>query len=280
MSRALPLLLGLASSMLVSCAAPGWGSRSAGSAAPPAPQTSDGQRPPLAGYVLRWHDEFDGEQIDPGKWKPWALGPRRDAVNTADAARLDGDGHLVITTSRVRRADGATEYQTGGVWTQGLFEPCFGYLEARIKVHTQLGHWGAFWLNCGGMGTPVGDPASAGVEIDIMEFHHRLGGRVQQTLHWDGYGTDHKSRGHTPLVQHIGDGFHTYGLLWTADEYVFFVDGVETWRVASKEKGPISRRPEYLILSLEVGKWAGEISEATLPDSMLVDWVRVWQLRE
>lgn len=280
MSRAFSLLIGTFVAMLASCAAPSSTNRPIDPAVGAAPGSRAETLPPIPGYVLCWHDEFDGGQIDSSKWKPWALGPRRDAVNTADAAHLDGAGQLVITTSSMRRDDGTTEYRTGGVWTQGLFEPCFGYLEARIRVHTQPGHWGAFWLNCSGMGKPVGDPASAGVEIDIMEFHHRLNGRVQQTLHWDGYGEDHKSRGHTPLVQHIADGFHTYGLLWTADQYVFFVDGVESWRVKSADRGPISHRPEHLILSLEVGKWAGEISDAQLPDSMFVDWVRVWQFRE
>lgn len=233
---------------------------------------------PIPGYELAWHDEFEGPAIDSAKWKPWALGKRRDAINTADAARLDGQGRLVITTTRIEK-DGKPEYHTGGLWTDGLFEPTFGYLEARVLLPTQLGHWGAFWLNSNTMGNPVGDPAKGGVEIDIMEYHHRLAGgtQVQQTLHWDGYGKDHKSKGHTPVVQGISEGFHVFGLLWTPDEYVYFVDGVETWRVQAKDGGPISHRPEHLILSLEVGDWAGKIDAATLPDSMVVDWVRVWQ---
>ncbi len=238
--------------------------------------------PPIPGYILFWHDEFDGPELDATKWKPWALGKRRDAINVPEAIRLDGEGHLVLTTRRVQAADGSTEYHTGGVWTSGLYEPCFGYLEARMEVQQRGGHWCAFWLNCNGMGKPVGDPANAGVEMDIMEFHHKLdaGRRVQQTLHWDGYGADHKSRGHTPLVQGITTGFHTYGLLWTRDEYVFFVDGVETWRVRAKDGGAISHRPEHIILSLEVGDWAGPIDKTELPDSIRVDWVRVWQKLE
>ncbi len=242
-------------------------------------QPSSDLPPPIPGYVLAWHDEFDGPALDSTRWKPWALGKRRDALNVADAIRFDGDGHLVLTTRRVQTAEGKTEYHTGGVWTSGLYEPCFGYLEARLEVHKRGGHWCAFWLNSNGMGKPVGDPAKAGVEMDIMEYHHRLDGgrRVQQTLHWDGYGADHKTRGHTPLVQGITAGFHTYGLLWTKDEYVFFVDGVETWRVTAKDGGAISNRPEHMILSLEVGDWAGPIDKVELPDSIRVDWVRVWQ---
>jgi hypothetical protein len=51
------------------------------------------------------------------------------------------------------------------------------------------------------------------------------------------------------------------------------VDGKETWRT---EKG-VACRPEYIILSLEVGKWAGDISKADLPDNFCVDYVRVYK---
>lgn len=235
-------------------------------------------KPPIPGYVLAWHDEFAGQAIDATKWKPWALGPRRDAINVADAATIDGEGFLHINTRRVEE-NGATRYETGGLWTKDLYEPTFGYIEARIKLHTQIGHWAALWINCSPMGDPVGDPGRGGVELDVMEFHHRMrgGNAVQHNIHWDGYGKDHKSRGREVTVQNLDDGFHTFGMLWTSGEYVFFVDGVETFRVTSKDGGAISHRPEYIILSLEVGDWAGDIKNAELPDGIVVDWVRVWQ---
>lgn len=241
---------------------------------------------PIPGYDLVWSDDFNGRAGKPDhrKWVPWALGPRRDAINTAEAARLDGKGHLAITTRRVER-DGKTIYETGGVWTSGVFEPVFGYLEARIRFQASLGHWGAFWLNNNGMGKPVGDTAHGGVEMDIIEFHHKMKNAAgqytaQQTLHWDGYGKDHKTKGYNAvLLYNPSDDFHTYGLLWTPDEYVFFIDGAETWRVPKSVVAP-SQRPAHIILSLEVGEWAGKPIErdaAKLPDTMLVDWVKVWQ---
>ncbi|MFI5380314.1 MAG: hypothetical protein ACHRHE_13525 [Tepidisphaerales bacterium] len=38
----------------------------------------------------------------------------------------------------------------------------------------------------------------------------------------------------------------------------------------------VSQKPEYALLSLEVGTWAGDIGKATLPDTILVDYVRVY----
>lgn len=233
--------------------------------------------PPLPGYRLVWRDEFDGKALDPRKWEPWHLGKRRDAVNVADAAQLDG-GRLLISTRRTPLADGATQVTTGGVWSHGLFMPLYGYIEARIKFQSEVGHWGAFWLNSNTMGQRVGDP-SCGVEMDVVEFHQKLAGgtEVVQTLHWDGYGKDHKSKGVSTKTAEPSRRFHDYAILWEPSGYVFYVDGKETWRTKPEDKIPVSTCPEHMILSLEVGPWAGKIEEARLPDAMAVDWVCVWQ---
>ena len=55
-----------------------------------------------------------------------------------------------------------------------------------------------------------------------------LDDRVQHAFHWDGYGKDHKSEGFKATVPGVMEGWHTFGLLWLSDEYVFFVDGKET----------------------------------------------------
>jgi beta-glucanase (GH16 family) len=233
--------------------------------------------PPLEDYVLVWHDEFDGDTLDETKWNHSRLGPRRDAVNVKDAISLDGEGHLHITTSRHVRDDGTIEYRTGMLDTHGKLDTTGGYFEARMKLQTQVGHWSAFWLQTPTMGQPLGDPATAGTEIDIMEYlcNGRNRGRVHHTLHWDGYGEHHKSAHTLVDAPHVTEGFHTFGLLWTGDEYVFFIDGKETWRTDQA----VSKRDQYMLLSLEVGKWAGDIAEAELPDALIVDYVRVFKPR-
>ena len=62
-----------------------------------------------------------------------------------------------------------------------------------------------------------------------------------------------------------------------ADEYVFYVDGKETWR--TKASG-VCQVPEYIKLSDEIGKWAGDIGKAKLPDAFMVDYVRVYDVVE
>jgi hypothetical protein len=47
------------------------------------------------------------------------------------------------------------------------------------------------------------------------------------------------------------------------------------WRT---DAGGVCQVPLYIKLSDEVGTWAGDISEAKLPDRFLVDYVRVYDL--
>ena len=223
---------------------------------------------PVAGYTLVWADEFNGSVLDTNKWVYRALGPRKGGVNVAEAVTLDGKGCLILTTKRV-----GDMYHTAMIGTQGKFETTYGYFECRVQLQSQIGHWSAFWLQSPTINQHNGNPAQAGTEIDIFEYLRKKGDTVQHTLHWNGYGIDHRSAAATPRLPGLSKGRHAFGLLWTAHEYVFYVDGKETWRTVKA----VSQRSEYMILSLEVGKWAGDITSATLPDSLVVDYVRVYQ---
>ncbi len=222
---------------------------------------------PVAGYRLVFADEFDGEGLDPNRWRNHLPGLRRSAVNVAEAVQTDGKGHLVLTTF-FRNGT----FFTGMISTRGLFERAFGYYECRVRLQRRIGHWSAFWLQTPTMGNPLGDPGRAGAEIDVFEYLRREGNRVHHTLHWDGYGASHRSEGKLVTVPGLSEGWHRFGLLWTEDRYVFYVDGEATWQ----SRNGVSRRPQYMILSLEVGPWAGRARRGDFPDSLLVDYVRVY----
>jgi beta-glucanase (GH16 family) len=117
-------------------------------------------------------------------------------------------------------------------------------------------------------------PPPAG--IDIMEKPW-LDDRVTHNLHCDGYGEHHKHEGARVTVPGLMEGWHTFGLLWLPDEYVFCVDGKETWRT---DACGICQAPQYMLLGDEIGKWAGDITKAKLPDQFMVDFVRVYDLVE
>jgi beta-glucanase (GH16 family) len=227
---------------------------------PPAPAGKD--------WKLIWHDEFDGPKLDESKWNPQGDWKRRDGFWVKEDAYLSGRGTLLLRTKK----DG-DRYTSGAVNTKNKFEHAFGYYVARCKMPKQPGHWPAFWMMCAGV-SKVGDQGRDGTEIDIVEIPWR-DGKITFNLHWDGYGKDHQKAGTNTTITALAEGFHDYGLLWTPEEYVFYVEGKEVWRTKA---GGVSQVPEYLLLSDEIGTWGGDIKAAQLPDYFEVDYVRVYEM--
>ncbi len=215
-----------------------------------------------------WSDEFDGAKVDESKWEILGDWKRRDGYWVKEDSYTDGKGNLLIRTKK----DGE-RYTCGALRTKGKFEHKFGYWVCRCKFPTQEGHWPAFWLHTSSV-NKVGDEGRDGTEIDIVEKPWRED-KITQNLHWDGYGKEHKHVGKESTIPGLSEGFHTFGLHWTPDEYVFYVDAKEIWRTKG---GGVSQVAEYAKLTEEIGAWGGDISKAALPDYFVVDYVRVYDM--
>jgi len=239
--------------------------------------------PPM-GYKLLWQDNFDGDNLDLSKWTA-QVGPRKGGQSAADAVSVKNGALTIATYTK----DG--KHYTGFLTSKGKFETTYGYFEAGIRFNTTPGQWGAFWVTSPTIGKPLGDPAKAGTEIDIVE--HRASDSKGKdlrdmyviNLHWDGYGKSHKTEGTkvTPAfsAMPLPGEWHTYALHWTPERYTFYYDGVEKWTTTNA----VSRRSEHILLTCEIQDkgWAGNCPAegyGSLADSktkMEVDWVRVWQ---
>ena len=242
--------------------------------------------PPGAGWELAWSDEFGGSSLNSANWNI-GTGNRRDAVNTANALSVQ-DGYLRIKTY----TENGTHY-TGWIGSNGKFENCFGYWEARIRYNSSQGMWSAFWLQPYGINN-IGDPAGNGTEIDIAEHRSRDAGganltnHITMNIHWDGYGASHKSTGSTAANPGVNPAslqgnFHTYGLLWEPGRYRFYVDGVEVWTTTAA----ISQVRQWIYLTSEVdnGAWAGPTpasygTRTTSNTYQDIDYVRFYQRKE
>ncbi len=229
-------------------------------------------------YILTFEDDFDGTALDPTKWERCPEWKRQDLNNywDDDMSWLDGEGNLVIGMEYDPLTD---RYNSGAVRSKGLFEQCRGYFEIRCTVNTVSGYWTAFWL----MSESVGSELNGGVdgtEIDIYESAYYGESLIQHTLNWDGYGDAHKSEGKKVLANVYDGNYHTFSLLWTEDEYIYYIDGRETWRTDAKAAGGTSAVPAYLKITSEMGSWTkwgdGIVSPEALPDAMKVDYVRVY----
>lgn len=221
------------------------------------------------GWILTFEDHFDGDELDTSKWEHAPEWERHRGQWSNEEAFLDGEGHLII---QVSERDG--KYYSGAVRTYGKFEQAYGYFEIRAKIPKEEGFWTAFWLFSEGV-HQVGNEGKDGTEIDIFETPFaRRGDYIQHALHWDGYGEHHKSAGKEVHVPGIYEGFHTFALEWNEDEYIFYIDGEETWRTSA---GGVSEVPAYLKITAEVGDWAGKIENANLPAQLVVDYVKVYK---
>ena len=248
-------------------------------------------------WKLIWSDEFDGTQLDTTKWgyRLHLIQTRHETYST-ECAQLDGKGNLLL---KLYEKDGqfySSHLQTGEnymdrpgdryqnskfVWPiadmkKPKFVHKYGYYEIRCKLQTQEGWWSAFWLQSPVIGSSL-NPAEAGVEMDIMENFTR-DGIVSHNMHWGGYGKNHKHRGSGNIkIQPTDDGYHTFGLHWSPEAYVYYIDGKVSWKV----EGPVSHREQFILIGTECmgyreGGPSPLLKKAILPDYFVVDYVRVF----
>lgn len=246
-------------------------------------------RPEAAKLV--WSDEFDGSSVDRKKWRFDTAFNKRGWFNNEqqyyskarqDNAKVAG-GLLTITA----RADGFTlrgledwggqRYTSARLLSKASWT--YGYYEIRAKLPCSQGMWPAIWMLPPDMTKWPEDG-----EIDIMEHVGKTPGDVYATLHAENYvHTKNTQRGSIRKVATACSEFHTYQLDWRPDVIRVGVDGRAFMRVANdkpaegKAAWPFDR-PFQLILNLAVGgDWPGPVDDAALPQSLQVDYVRVWQ---
>lgn len=224
--------------------------------------------PPAGKWRLTFEDNFNSAGVDQQKWNI-REGIRRDAFWGVEGLSAPGDGTLRVKTVHVNG-----KIVSGSVDTKSKFEQRFGYFEARCKLPRVAGHWSAFWL----LSREFGKTDSAqlsGTEVDIFEYHTLLGTGVHHAVHWPRYGPGLQSRKQISQVPAIQD-FHVFGLLWEKDRYIFYIDGKKSWEV----RDGVSDVAQFVLLSNEVGPWAGPINTALLPDEMVCEYVRAYVANE
>jgi len=117
-------------------------------------------------------------------------------------------------------------------------------------------------------------------EIDINEGHYP--NKVNTAIHnWsditvdaDGKST-HPSWGKSFHYENIdfSKEYHIFGLEWTKDEIIFYLDRKEIRR----EKNDFCWSPAPIFLSLAILAWAGEITDKIDSTYMEIDYVRVYK---
>lgn len=254
----------------------------------------------MSKYKLTWSDEFDGDSLDFSIWDGHFFNRGQTIIRRGGYWNTDlcsvRDGNLHIATEYY--PDGLNGNRKPGWYTAGIdtsrsFEQKYGYLECRCILPKGYGQWAAFWTFCSGVGLTDHD-GEKGAEIDIFEspFYGDKTkierNKVESNIHINGYGEYHRSdavsRVFVPANNPYKE-FNTYGLEWNEEEYIFYINGVETGRT----KFGVSQVPEWLILSVEIAGNDGTPDENFHGHSInaedneitdfIVDYVRVYSLK-
>ena len=254
-----------------------------------------------ANWVLQgtFSDEFNGKGLDTTKF--WDFNPtfhgRKPAYFSRENVKVR-NGNLELWAKQQKpnevtvenRVRGFDKYTTATIKSKQRIR--YGYFETRAKA-MKASVSGAFWLY-----DPLDGPAkyTAGdfsEEIDIFEIFGKPTKKENDSIF---YATVHRME--TPYVEatvrskqtpmpnksfkmkvgfDFSEDFHVYGLLWTPNELVWYIDGKEVFR----RENDYFKRPLHLMLDCEIMEaWVGLPDAKDLPGKFEVDYVRVWQMKE
>ncbi len=158
-------------------------------------------------------------------------------------------------------------YVAGMISGERSHQQQYGYWEIRMRfATTSIGHHWAVWL--------LSSDASWPPELDLIEVvgqHPHM--FSVNAIDADAVGNPTGSLTFRDFPRAIDD-FYTLGLLWTASEIVFSLDGDEIQRTPN-----FIDKPMYLLVSPEIGgNWPGEPDATTTwPMEASIDYVRVYR---
>lgn len=246
-------------------------------------------------WVLIWEDHFEGNTLDSTKWTLISTSPERWERASDWNRHMIADervykvenGHLYLTgINNPGIPDDPRPFLTGGVDSKGKFHFLYGKAEIRAKKECAQGAWPALWM-MPEESVYGGWPHSG--EIDIMEhlnfdsvIHHTVHTRYTNVLK----NTREPRRGIGNIVADVTE-WNIYGLEWYPDTLIWTLNGEETFRYPRVE----GLDPEmiqwpydqsfYFIMSHQLGgSWVGKINPDHLPTNMIIDYVKVYQLKE
>ncbi|MBO5359851.1 MAG: glycoside hydrolase family 16 protein [Clostridia bacterium] len=255
-----------------------------------------GKEVDMSKFRITFEEEFEGE-LDRSVWSGhYQYGEKSEARKGSYwnqyLARTE-NGNLVIPIVYLEEGMGGKD---AGWYTAGIdtdtdapdgFSQKFGYFECRCILPKGVDIWSAFWLMNDGVYNEDGNGRD-GTEIDIFEsdrYEKILNHSVTSNLHFDGYNEAHQkmgakafSTGNNPYEE-----YNTYGLEWNENEYIFYINGKETFRT---DYGGVSQNEEYVILSVEMRGENGIPSQREnapsqeLESQFIVDYVKVYQYKD
>ncbi|MBN1411007.1 MAG: discoidin domain-containing protein [Spirochaetales bacterium] len=247
---------------------------------------------PGAPWTLQWSDEFQGPNLDLSKWQievmPDTNGSLAYCTDRPENIFIQ-DG--ILNLKMIREDYLGKQFTTGRINTFGRYAARYGKVAAKIKMPYGLGVWPGFWL----LGNNYKDNTwpKCG-EIDIVELMGGNGGEIGDrtvisSLHWYVTSADYTGPGDVSNTyinnQRLADDWHIYEMDWTPTQLALKFDGitVTTLGIGDPSGSKAFNFPFFIILGSGVGGtfWSPAITDASqvtapMPQSWLIDWVRVY----
>ena len=236
-------------------------------------------------YDLVWSDEFDGTALNSANWTPetggGGWGNNEQQTYTSNSENLSvGGGSLLIQAKK-----NGTSWTSARIKSQEKRSFQYGKIEFRAKLPTGVGPWPAAWL-LGNNISSVNWPTCG--EIDVMEWRGGFNGTANGDANTVGHAIHSANRhGSNPVepssrsaVVNPSTAFHTYAVVWTANNLVFSVDGVDKATLTPPTADAAAFQKEFfLILNLAMGgSYVGNtIASSVTAATYEVDYVRVYQ---
>jgi len=253
---------------------------------------AQGAPPERDGWILIWHDEFDGPRLDTAKWNVLL---REQSKHHELQYYLPDEVYIENGCLRLRsrvRDYGTMHYTSGRVDTSGKLAPTYGRFEIRARLPGGQGLWPAHWLYPQNrdwamevlMAEAVREGRERSIpehrpwysEIDIMEFLGHEPNVVYGTLHYTTFEGQKKTSSVTwKSDKDFTKDFHVFALEWEPDELRWYIDD----ELIHSTRAGIPHTPHYLILNTAVGgDWPGNPDSTTVfPQYHDIDYVRVYR---
>ncbi len=248
---------------------------------------------------LVWSDEFNTNgAVDPAKWHHqtqlpagggWFNGEVQHYTNELANSFVNNGALHIVAIRQAYTSQGFTKQFTSAR-LNSKFAFTYGRVDVRAKLPIQQGTWPAIWM----LGKNINEDGGffdanfgntswpACGEIDIMEHGitpSRPINYVQSALHTPSSFGNTVNHGGT-LAANLGTDFHVYSMNWSPFQITFLLDGVAFYSYNPAVKTPSNwpfNLDQYLLLNIAMGGVAGTINSNFSQDTMVIDYVRVYQ---
>ena len=203
-------------------------------------------------WVITFNDHFDAKNLDTTRWSTqYPSGNNGEMQYYGLDAFSMGNSILNIYAKAI--PSHGYSYTSGIIITRDNFSQQFGRFEIRAKLPKGKGFWPAFWL------LPV--TPHYPYEIDAFEMLGDKPNVLYMTYHWKDSNGNPTSKGFAfNSTVDYSTGFHTFMVEWDPSKIVWYVDGVQRFRMDNNTP----QEPMFMLINLAVGgHWPGNPDATT-----------------